>query len=443
MSLNLNNISRQDQSALLQSLKWIKENSPISEDGSRKLFFGIQYFLLKEIITRYTTCTSIPEGIHRRAISLAMQKWLINSVTDEDDALLSAFLRVLELEINQLKTDQQVFNVLMFLNVGENIHDLEPISILGDKLIIKTWNDLSTFRTEELWKEISLNYPSNPIFAFLGNKQRPRTWVFSPILLTAKSYVAEDAKSIAEDRFDILRAILNLSGLRESVTFYRSEPKQYSIFLPTPVLGLFDMKGNLVAPFRAVDKLDPDDYKKSPLKDTWLSSARRMLPLFEQEVKSSSIEHHILGVLRLYQQAIDLSSTESAFLGMWQVLESAVTFGSENISNQEIASRVCELVGLDPLFRNGLKLFTEMRNDYVHNGNFVQEGDDLLPTLKLIAENCIIRLISLVADFHTSQELRVYLQYYPLGDNELSRTMNVIAAIQKTRAAKSGYKPAG
>ena len=323
----------------------------------------------------------------------------------------------------------------MFLNVAENIRDLEPISILGDKLVIMSWNDSSKLKIDELWKEISLYHPSNPFFALLDNKPTPRMWDFVPIILTTKSYVAEDAKSNAEDRFDILRAILNLSALRESVTFYRSEPKQYSIFLPTPVLGLFDLKGNLVTPFRTVEKLARTDYNKSVLKDTWLSYARKLLLLFEQEVKSSSTEHHILGVLRLYQQAIDMSSTGSAFLGMWQVLESAVTFGKENVDNQEIASRVCMLVGLDPLFRNGLKLFTEMRNDYVHNGNFVQEGDDLLPTLKLIAESCIFRLLYLAKEFHTVQELRAYLQYYSLGDSDLSRTINVIASIQKTRAS--------
>ena len=91
MPINIVTISQKDQNALLQSLKWIKENSAIAEDGSVKINFGIQYFLVKEILTRYTIDTSIPKGIHRRAVNLAIQNWLKSSIPGEDDAVLSAF----------------------------------------------------------------------------------------------------------------------------------------------------------------------------------------------------------------------------------------------------------------------------------------------------------------------------------------------------------------
>jgi hypothetical protein len=325
----------------------------------------------------------------------------------------------------------------MFLNVDDSIRELEPILILGDQIVIKKWNELVELKTDDLYKEITLHRPLNPLFVSLDNKYLPRSSHFLPIMFTTQSYFPDDGAKIAEDRFDILRAIINLAALSESVTFFRSEKKQDSIFLPTPVLGVFDTNGRLVQPRCLFDYFDRSDYAKTTLKDPWLSTSRRLLSLFKGELKSSSIEHHILGLLRLYQQAVDTTSPAPAFLAMWQVLESAVTFENEHINNQEINSRVDALLNLNPILKNSLKLFTNMRNDYVHDGIFDQDGFDLFPTLKLIAENCIFRMVELANQFSTINELHDYLIYNSLGETELNRRMKVIEFIKKIRAARS------
>ena len=388
-------MSDESKRAVSESLKWFKDNSKTGDDGSVSTAFGIRYFMAKEIIVLYTRVPgSITERTHRRAVNLAIQSWLKNKEYRENDDILSSFLKALEVESSQLEKNREVFNVLMFLNVDESIRSLEPISILGDVLSVKSWNELSPLRVDDLWKEKHLMGRSNAIFATVENKLVPRSWDFMPVLLSLKSYGPEAAVYLASDRFDVLRAILNMSVLRGHITFF-SEPKQLSVFLPTPVFGVFKSDGTMVSSYRTTEKYDYHDYRKSTIEDAWLPKAKSLLPFFEQELKYPSTSQHVLGLMRLYQAAIDLNSTSSAFLGMWQVLESAVTFGKENIRQSELVSRVSTLLNMDSMFQHSLKVLKETRNQLAHNGEFDEDDDDLLRILKLIADVCVSTLIGL------------------------------------------------
>jgi hypothetical protein len=116
---------------------------------------------------------------------------------------------------------------------------------------------------------------------------------------------------------------------------------------------------------------------------------------------------------------------------MCQVIESAVTFKNENSRQEEIIRRVATLVELDPMFQDGLGAFTGMQNQLVHDGEFIENGEEPLQMLKLLAEACISRLIWLEKKFTNVDEIRPYLEYNRLSEAELSRKINVVNAIHK------------
>lgn len=427
-------LDAKQRNAVQKGLEWIRDHSTIEDDGSVETTIEIPYYAAKEIITRYTRIDeSIPERTQRRAVNLAIRRWFKYKKYRENDDLASAFLEALEVEIRQLKRERRFFHVLMFLNLDRSdIQDLEPISILGDKIILKQWNDLSPLKTDDLWQRIRSSDPSNPIWLQLGQYKRlPNTFDLLPVLLDVETYGPEAAVTVANDRLDVLRAILNMSALLGSFIYFRSEPKHLSAILPTPIYAIFDFSGNLVDTYYTIERYD---YKKTRIQDTQLSNIKYLLPIFDHDLTYPDTEHHVLGLMRLYQAALDIGSPRLAYLPMWQVLESAVTFRGERLDTKKIRSRVSNLFKIDPLFEDALKVLADLRNELAHSGEFLERGDDAFFTLKLFADECIRRLLALAKDFPTVHELRDYITYATLGDGVLARKKKVISSIQQHRA---------
>lgn len=427
------------EDAIRKSLQWIKDNSTVDDEGSVSTTVSIPYYAAKEIIVRYSNIDeSIPEGTCRRIVDSAVRRWLKYKKYRENSDLFSAFSQALQVEVRQFEKKREKLSVLMFLNIDRrDIEQIEPISVLGDNVPLKRWGQLSFLSTDELWKEVELLSRTNSVLQ--GRDQGdllPKKSIFQPVLFDVETYGPEAAVAIAEDRLDILRAILNTSMVLGRFTYFRSEPKHLSAVLPSPIYGVFDSSGNLVWPYYTIERYD---YRKARIRDKQLSSAEHLLRIFSQPLEYPSTNHQVLGLLRLYQDALDITLPRQAYFAMWQVVESAVTFnkeGREGLSPRDVVGRVSTLTGQDPFpfFRDALRLLADLRNDLVHSGEFLERGDDALFMLKLVADTCIMRLLSLAKDFSTIEELKEYISLVSLGDSDLARKETVISLIQEYRA---------
>jgi hypothetical protein len=317
----------------------------------------------------------------------------------------------------------------MFLNVRHHdIQELEPILILDTEIVLEKWNRLSHLQTGKLWQQISYSGRSSPILYHSTDRKKPipKIGEFCPVIFEVETYGPEAAVTVAQERLDIFRSILNLSSILGRVTV-RSEPKYLSSVLPTPIYGIFDHSGNLVTNYYTVEKYD---YRKVSISEEQQVNVRRLLSIFDHPLKYPDTGYHILGIISLYQEALDISSQRSAYLAMWRVLESSVTFGGERVTQRDVIRRIATLIDINPLFRDTLALLAELRNDLVHSGKFLEKGDDALATLKLITDTCLMRLLSLAHDLPNVNELREYLQLAPRGASDLARKERVISFIQ-------------
>jgi hypothetical protein len=425
---------RKKRNAVEKALRWIRDNSTMTDNGSvRSTASRIPYCAAKEIITQYTVHEGgLPEGTHRRAVNLSVERWLKYKKYQDNKDAVSAFLQALEVEIGQMERKKKLFKVLMFLNLDyQDIQELEPISVLGDKILLKQWGELSALRTNDLWRRIQFWDRSNPILLRIDQKGAvPNLTVFQPVLFDMETYGPEAAVAMASDRLDILRAILNISSLLGGFTYVRSVPKHLSTVLPTPIYGIFDISGGLVSTYYTIEEYR---YTKAKIDARQLSNAKYLLPLFAHNIRYPDTYHHILGLMRLYQDAIDISSPRPAYLAMWQVLEAAVTLGQEKVPHREIVPRVSALLQIDPLFQDAVKLLADLRNDLVHSGKFLARGDNAFFTLKLIVDDCLHRLFALARDFPTVHKLRDYVEHITLSDSALERRRKVVSTIQQHR----------
>ena len=353
----------------------------------------------------------------------------------ENNDVVSAFLVALEVELRQLGRKQKTFSVLMFLNVDRSdILNLEPISILGDRIVLKQWDELDPLKVDDLWQQVWSRDRTNPIFWQTGqNEPVPHIGTFRPVLLEVETYGPEAALAIASDRLDILRSILNMSAILGVFTYFRAEPKSLSSILPTPIYGIFDSFGNLVSTYITIEKYDYQIARIRGKHEKYLSNAKYLLSIFDHELKHPDTHHHILRLIRLYQGALDIVSPWPAYLAMWQVLESAVTLRGERVANETLRKRISSLTQLDPLSQDALNLLDGIRNELVHAGVFLEESDDAFFTLKLIADKCIVELLNRATDFSTVNDLREYFTYATCCNAVLDRKKQVISTIQKHR----------
>ena len=428
--------------AVQKALEWIKANSTVQADGSIK--WGDNHIndsLARFIITQNVKSSgnvSISERTHRRTINLAINRWLKHKKYYKNDDLIAAFFEALKIEINQLERNRKTFYVLMFLNLyREDLSKIEPISILGDEIIVKGWNELSFLNIDELWEQVKFHLWSNPIVLDIKDEKLiPKASLFQPVLLTVDAYDSDDALAIASDRLNIFRAILNISDLYSRFTHFRPYHKPISIVFSSPIYATFDQSGRFVEVYQLIEKYD---YNRKKLTEKQFSGLKFFLPFFEQELNYPQITHHVLKLLRLYQDATDASFPSSAFLTMWQVLETAVTFKDEEdggLKQVEIVARISRLLNLDnSLFRNALNTCRDLRNDLAHQGQYVEDGDQAFFALKLIAESCIGRLLALSKDLETIHDIREYLNL-PRKKKELARIKKVISWLENSPLEK-------
>jgi len=419
--------------AIRRSIEWFVDNSTVGDDGGIKIKATVPYYVANELLNNYLPDDiSIPERTRKKAIFLAVRRWMRYKKYREHPDPVVALQQAYNTELKILKRKCTTYTILMFLNVDStSIEDFNNISIIGDSLRFRNWNELTDLDTEKTWKEVRFYDRSNPILWDIGEDILfPDTSKFSSITIEVNTFGPEAAIEIASDRVDILRSFFNMPGTLGSFTYFRSQPKTLSNILPSPIYAIFGKSGQLVNVYYTIEKYD---YKKKKIPAQRKDSINYLLSLFATEPQSSSTLNHLLNVIRQYQKALDISLPQTAYLAMWQVLENGISLGDTINDNQQIEARVSVLVELEPLFKDVLHLLTQHRNDLVHSGVFPEHGDNIFFILKIITDAMIRSLIRLAHPFPETAELREYLRFASLGDKDISRKKQVIEKIIESR----------
>jgi hypothetical protein len=421
-----------NRKSIKQALEWIQKNSVVDKNGKVKITVDLPYYASKELLTSLTLdLYDLPERTHRRLINSSINRWRKFKKYQNEKDQCKAFFQAIEVEQNILKKKIKHYKVIGFLNINKTIlSDLEPILILGDQIKIIDWRELESLKDEEEWKRLWFQQRTNPIFlSGKRDKPLPKFNTFTPVSIEMDTYDDGSAISLFSYRFDIFRSALNLAAIIGNFVYFRGKPTHLSKFLPSPVYLIY--KENKLDTFYIT--IEQYKYKKEKLKSPYEERIDYFLSLYRKPINKTATSFHILALLRLYQDAIDSSLPRPSYLSMWQVVESSVTLPNENLTQDEIISRVAGLLNIDPLYRSTLALLKDIRNRLVHSGEFLDHSDDLFFTLKLIADQIIVNIIRLSKQFPTIEELRQFFRLHTVNDTDLNRIISVIEKINKTR----------
>ncbi len=420
--------------AIIKCLNHI-ENASISSDGKPSISINVLYYFAQEILNAYIPFdANIPERTKRRIVFSAVMRWLKYKKTRNHSLKLYSFQRAIETEIVRINKKLSKYSVLMFLNIDpHSITEFPNVEILGDTLTFISWEDVSAMDTKDLWQEVKIQNRDNPILWDIPDLMQPSPDIgkFTPILFEINTYGPEAAFEIAADRIDLLRVFLNLPSTLGGFTYFRSEPKALSEIPPTPIYVIFDQEGKRVTFYFTIEKYD---YKLVKISSNRKSSVQYLLSKFVSKPISKSSWEYVLNILRQYQKALDASITEFAFLAMWQVFENSIGFEEEMIRNREIQSRVSVFVRLDPISIEILDILIDKRNKFVHSGKYLEDGDHLFFIMKLFTDSIVRSLISYSEKFKTISELREFVSFSSLGDDDLKRKLTVIEKIEEARS---------
>lgn len=423
--------------AILNCLNHIEENAIISADGKPSIAMDILIDFAEEILREYLPVSeSFPERTKKGIVFSAQMRWLKYKKTDNPEQKINLFIRALKYEIANLEKRKTEYRVLMFLNVDPStIIEFSQVNLLGETLSLISWNDITEMDTSGLWQEVKSQDRKSPILRDIPDliAPAPDVVLFTPFLFVTKTYGAEAAVEIASNQMDLFRAILNIPSSLGKYTYFRSQPKALSEILPSPIYVIFDENRVKKSVYYTIEKYE---YKQVKIPNDRLSSIRFLLTKLTTDLSANSTWNYLISILRLYQKALDTTTTEAAFLTMWQVLENCIGLGEELTRNRDIQSRISVILQADPITLEMIDIIIEKRNKLVHSGRFLEDGDRLFFTLKLITDSIIRRFIYLADRYPTLPELKDYISFTSLGDGDLERKQTVIERIIEERKSR-------
>jgi len=423
--------------AILNCLNHIEENATISADGKPSITMDILIDFAEEILSEYLPGSeNFPERTKKGIVFSAQMRWLKYKRTNNPDQKINLFVRALKYEIANLEKKKSEYRVLMFLNVDPStISKFAQVNLLGETLLLISWNDVNEMDTSGLWQEVKFQNRNNPLLWDIPDliEPAPDVVLFTPISFVTKTYGPEAAVEIASNRMDLFRAILNIPSSLGKYTHFRSQPKALSEILPSPIYVIFDEHGKRKSVYYTIEKYE---YKQKKIPNDRISSIQFLLSKITADHAANSTWNYLINILRLYQKALDTTTTEAAFLTMWQVLENCIGLGEELTRNRDIQSRLSLWLQADPITLEMIEIIIDKRNKLVHSGKFLEDGDRIFFILKLITDSIIRRFIYLADRYPTLPELKDYVSLTSLGDGDLERKQTVIFKITEERKSR-------
>lgn len=423
--------------AILRCLNHIEENSAISVDGKPSITMDSLIDFSEEILLEYLPMVeNLPERTKKRIVFSAQMRWLKYKKTENQELKLSLFLRALKYEIAKVEKGKSEYKVLMFLNIDSfPIPDISQVNILGDTLTFLSWQNVKELDISDLWREINIKDNHNAILWDLSGLKNPSPdqVKFIPIMFEVNTYGPEAAIELASDRLDLLRVIMNIPSTMGGYIYFRSQPKELSEILPSPIYVIFDKNSKREDIYYTIEKYN---YKKKKVPSDRISFIQFLLSKITVSHAVNSTWTYLINILRLYQKALDTTTTEAAFLTMWQILENCISLGEKLTRNSDIKSRISVFLHPDPLTREMIEIIIDRRNKLVHSGKFLENGDRLFFILKIITDSIIRSFIYLADRYPTIPELKDFVSFTSLGDSDLERKQHVIGKIIEERKSR-------
>jgi hypothetical protein len=425
--------------ACKSSLLWFRAYAQISSDGARQMTLDsllrfLQSMVADEILLNYISIEpEIPEGAKRRAISLAITRWLRYKRYAHDPDPVQSFKEALAVELRSIERKKREYEVLVFLNLNpERFFAINPLSIRGYQLRFLTWNELGNLNVAKLWKAAQTHFQIGgqrvPILVEREDGYHPKYLTFTPVLLPLKSYSPRDALSVAVEQIDLFRATLNfVPATRLMVRYGYKSP--ICKFLPSPIYGVFDSQGDLL-----LDAYSTENYRYIRQEKVSEQEFEAVTDLIEKiNAQNEGLLRLFVKLLYLYQQALDFTDHRATFLALWQVLEAAVLDKpDQRISVEKHLAKLIQTES-DPLLNQALTLLAHRRNSLVHFGIFPEYTNDLVFALKKFVDSTLFRILELSKDLSNEMEFQKYLNHITVNDVDLARRRKVIELIQDTR----------
>ncbi|MBC8273862.1 MAG: hypothetical protein H8E40_02680 [Chloroflexi bacterium] len=406
----------------LMNILTIDQNGQVSTTEIFKLD------ILLKILTENITLKGIPtsrtkRALIRRAAFLRLKKYKVQDV--------HTFRRALAAEVRRhLSRPVEKYWILLPLHVpSEELGNSRSISILGNRLLFRTWNYVQRrFDLQSFLREANIFLRGRDI------TEMKLFTIFSPILVLSEGKDSREAFDTANRSFDLLRWLMNLTHQFGTITWqYGGYPRPLGMVLPPPACTVFNEDRSYHELLYTIVKYE--EYQRNTLRGDEISEVRRLASRLggpDSDAQTSAI---LIDALEKYGEALDAFEWRLAFLSLWQILELITLQSSANLNMKTVKSRVWNLLNQDPLMKDLLNALYETRNSLVHRGLFPdEEGLREVNLLKHVVERAINALSLLTRTCPTRASLERYYELTSKNDAELADRRRLIRSICQRRA---------
>lgn len=382
---------------------------------------------------------SLKHMIIRRSIKSYLNNIeLLNLLKEKNfSESIKRFNIIVEENFKILMENKMYFTFIFFINSDYTLFKSNnQFSILENVIRVVKWNEISEFDFTNGWDQLRLSQDKNinPLFTFKieENKYKYRiNTKFTPILINIESYHMYQALREAENIFLLWRLSLNLKKSLNTLVKLKlsGQPKlPLSNFMVSPAIFIFNKEKK----FLGIAKNDMYvQYDFLGNKDLDFDSMSNISSIINHKSIKSDINTFIKEILIMYQDALDELTPSGLFMRLWQVLERICL---DDPSRESTLRRLFILLQVDQndISRPLMKVLTNIRNEFVHSGQFNSDSD-LLFSLKDIIDNAIIALIDLRDIISDEQELRIYYEFHSRNNTVIEQYLKVIDKIKESR----------
>lgn len=337
------------------------------------------------------------------------------------------FRKALAAEARQyLKRPTNDYWMLMPLHIHQHeLASMRSITILGTKLFVRDWKHCSSrFDLQDFFEETQFH---------LGDFDFNYQQHFTPVKVSSSGKDYREAFSPAEQGFDFLRWLINLQFQYGRITYrWGGMPKPLGKVLPPPTYGIFNQDGSYETMFYTLRRYD--EYPRNNLPPSVIPNVRKLSRSLGNPSDAYETRDILINAIGLYGEALDAHDWRHSFLSLWQLLELTTLQSKSNLSMNQVKKRVLNIIPDHKTFSPLLNSLYATRNSLVHTGAFPdQTGLNEVNLLKVIAEQMINKLFSLIRVYKSRERLERYYRHVQLDSRVLKDRGRIIRNILSSR----------
>lgn len=336
----------------------------------------------------------------------------IHSMKARDETGIDKFTSALEkLSEDYLDLPHKAFKILFVMNArnGE-IGQLLPLELFNIRIELSNWTQVTQHFEYKEWAEDSS-------YGGITGKDEMESFAFVPLIASTYERGADESFQKANQVIHLFRALLNLVQDFGRRRFGRSP---LADFLPSPSYGIFSETGSYQTLYYTTQRYK---YTAKSLSEEDVSRFKTIVARLRQPSSETDTMGLVLDAIDKYGRAIDAIEWYEAFLWLWQILE-LVTLQTENIRMDDVVGRLKVIHKYDLLWSDIFDALKDIRNEFVHRGQFSQSGMHEVNFLKVAVENLIFWLIDATKNLPTRKHLEWFYSYAPRGDADLNKLLN-------------------